>query len=82
MAIFNVQMSRTQVYEFVIEAKDQDEALDVANEAIEDVDHYDLGDDGWRAESMYIADDKVAQRWKEEAIKMGNFVKTSDVFSE
>ena len=82
MAIFNVQMSRTQVYEFVIEAKNHDEALDVANEAIEDVDHYDLDDDGWRAESMYIADDKVAQREKEEAIKMGIFVKTSDVFSE
>ena len=51
-------------------------------QAIEDVDHYDLNDDGWIAESMHIADDKVAQRWKEEAIKMGNFVKTSDVFSE
>ena len=82
MAIFNVQMSRTQSYEFVIEARDEDEALDVAYEAIEDVYHYDLEDDGWDAESMYIADDKVAQRWKEEAIKMGNFVETSDVFSE
>lgn len=82
MAIFNVQMSRTQSYEFVIEAKDEDEAFDVAYEAIEDVDDYDLENDGWSAESMYIADDKVAQRWKEEAIKMGNFVKTSDVFSE
>ena len=77
MAIFNVQMSRTQGYEFVIEARDEDEALDVAYDAIEDVE-----DDGWSVESMYIVDDKVAQRRKEEAIRMGNFVKTSDVFSE
>lgn len=80
MALFNVQMSRTRSYEFVIEAKDEDEAFDVAYEAIEDVDDYDLENDGWSAESMYIADDKDAQRWKEEAIKMGNLVKTSDVF--
>ena len=82
MAMFNVQMTRTQVYDFVIEAKDDDEALDVAKEVIGDVDYYDLEDDGWSAESRDIPDDKVAQREKEEAIKMGNFVKTSDVFGE
>ena len=82
MAIFNVQMTRTQVYDFVIEAKDDDEALDVAKKAIGDVNDYDLEDDEWNAESRDIPDDKVAQKEKEEAIKMGNFVKTSDIFGE
>jgi len=82
MAIFNVHMKRTQVYDFVIEAKDDDEALDVANEAIGDVDDYDLEDGGWSAESREIEDVVSADEERCKAIKYGNYVKTSDVFSD
>ena len=45
MPIFKVSMERIQGYDFIIQADDEDEALDVANQAIEDIDNYDHKDD-------------------------------------
>lgn len=82
MPIFNVQMRRSQTYAFTIEAKDDDEALDVANEVIEEIENYDLNYDGWSAESHEIIDLQQAEKEKTYAIRDKTYVLASDVFTD
>lgn len=81
MQIFKVQMKRTQVYDFAIEAVDEDEALDVANQAIEDVDSYDLEDNGWEAESREADKSETTDKYIEQAVKNGSYISANEFFN-
>lgn len=81
MAIFKVSMERIQGYDFIIEAEDDDEALDVANNAIEDIDNYDLADDGWDANSHELDNTEVSQKEIELSIKENRFLNAEEFFN-
>ena len=81
MPIFKVSMERIQGYDFIIRADDEDEALDVANQAIEDIDNYDLKDDGWDANSHELDDSDISQKEIELSVKEDRFINAEDFFS-
>ena len=81
MPIFKVSMERIQGYDFIIQAEDEDEALDVANQAIEDIDNYDLKDDGWDANSHELDDSDISQKEIELSVKEDRFINAEDFFS-
>ncbi len=81
MPIFKVSMERIQGYDFIIQADDEDEALDVANQAIEDIDNYDLKDDGWDANSHELDDSDISQKEIELSVKEDRFINAEDFFS-
>ena len=81
MPIFKVSMERIQGYDFIIQAEDADEALDVANQAIEDIDNYDLKDDGWDANSHELDDSDISQKEIELSVKEDRFINAEDFFS-
>ena len=81
MPIFKVSMERIQAYDFIIQAEDDDEALDVANQAIEDIDNYDLNDDGWDANSQELDNSEVSQKEIELSVKENRFINAEEFFS-
>ncbi len=81
MPIFKVSMERIQGYDFIIRADDEDEALDVANQAIEDIDNYDLKDDGWDTNSHELDDSDISQKEIELSVKEDRFINAEDFFS-
>lgn len=81
MPIFKVSMERIQAYDFIIQAEDDDEALDVANQAIEDIDNYDLNDDGWDENSQELDNSEVCQKEIELSVKENRFINAEEFFS-
>ena len=81
MPIFKVSMERIQSYDFIIEAEDDDEALDVASLAIEDIDNYDLKDDGWDANSHDLDSSEVSQKEIDLSVKENRFINAEEFFS-
>lgn len=81
MPIFKVSMERIQGYDFIIQADDEDEALDVANQSIEDIDNYDLKDDGWDASSHELDSSEVSQKEIDFSVREDRFINAEDFFS-
>ncbi len=81
MPIFKVSMERIQGYDFIIEAEDDDEALEVASLAIDDIDSYDLKDDGWDANSQNLDSSEVSQKEIDLSVKENRFINAEEFFS-
>ncbi len=81
MPIFKVSMERIQGYDFIIEAEDEDKALEIANYAIDDIDSYDLKDDGWDANSYELDSSEVSQKDIELSVKEDRFINAEEFFS-
>ncbi len=81
MPIFKVSMERIQAYDFIIQAEDEDEALEVASLAIDDIDSYDLEHDGWDANSQNLDSSEVSQKEIDLSVKENRFINAEEFFS-
>lgn len=80
MAIFNIELTRVQTYNMVVEAKDEDEAIAVADNAIFYVDDYYIEDDGWNISSQEFDNSEISKKEIELSVKEGRFIDAEDFF--